>query len=130
MSDADRHRLTAYLRILADRMGLRDWTVDILDETATEGVYAEVSCLEGRKFARLRFDYAWADLSPEDLRQTCCHELLHCHLAPLQAELERRLKPSSYATAEMLMEYAIDGIADAWESCLPLMLSVQAEKDI
>lgn len=116
----DDPRLPAYLRILADLMGLKDWTIEVLPEPASDGAAAEICCVDGRKFAKVRFVRDWHERTPEDLRATCCHEMIHCHLAPLRADMERRLSPANFATADMLLEYAIDGMADAWSACLPL----------
>lgn len=129
MDDVDRDRLAVYLRDLADRMGLKDWSIEVLTEWAGDGAHAEVKCVNGQKRAKVRFDRDWRDQTPEVLRHTCCHELVHCHLAPLLAEADRRLSGVNVATFEMLLEYGVDGIADAWAPSLPLMLDVQTTKD-
>lgn len=122
MTDDERERLGNYHRLLADRMGLKDWAIQIRDEPADDDAHAQVNCVDGRKLAKIRFDRDWAKETPECLRQTCVHELIHCHLAPVRAEMGRRLKQADFHTFMMLLEYAIDGMADAWSVLLPLML--------
>jgi hypothetical protein len=124
MTDAERESLERYLRTLADRMALKDWAATILDDQSADGTHADILCVEGRKVGRVRFARDWAERSPEDLRHTCCHELLHCHHGALMVEMGRRLNKADFATFMMLLEYAIDGIADALAPHLPLMLAV------
>lgn len=72
----------AYLRYLADHMGLRDWTFVISNEPAQAGRNAEITPVWGRKHAVLRLGAEWPKLAPEAQRAALVHELVECHMAP------------------------------------------------
>lgn len=127
MKDSDRDWLANYLRDLADRMRLKDWAIEVQAEHAHDSTHAEVQCVDGRKLAKVRFARDWHEQTPEVLRHTCCHELVHCHFAAAWAEMSRRLKAKDFATFEMLVEYGIDGMADVIAPHLPLPLKVTHE---
>ncbi len=121
-------KIASYLRLLANRMGLRDWTIHVSDEAPVNGDAAASACITyGRKFISIRFDPAWASDSPETFRQTCVHELLHAHLAPLQWAVQNAELPLGAPAYHLLrashhdaLEVAIDAIASEWAETLPL----------
>lgn len=69
-----------YVRWMADRLWLKDWTI-ILNreplESAT-GSFAMVATTEGRKLATIQFCPLFANESAEVIKNTVIHELIHC----------------------------------------------------
>lgn len=126
--DGDREQLGHYVREMADLCGLRDWTFRV-DEGEPGNEHWSGSCevVYGRKYAIIRFAPGWADQAPEDLRNTCVHELIHCHVKPMEWTVNNtqdHLPPAmfgmltaGYSDSE---ELAVDGIATAWAERLPL----------
>lgn len=125
---ADRSRLSAYLRDLADRMGLRDWEINVADGPLDDKTNAgEVHVVYGRRIANIAIDPKLAADGADEVRHVCTHELLHCHFKAFQwclANVETHLGPpvynllfNSYKDAE---ELAIDAVATALARHLPL----------
>lgn len=124
LTAADKSKLATYLRVLADRMSLKDWSIEVQTEPADPEAHAEVRCVDGRKLAKMRFAHDWHEQAPEVLRHTCCHELIHCHFAMAWADQERRLEGADRSTFVMHLEYGIDGMADAIAPFMPLFSEI------
>ena len=71
----------AYVRDIADRIGLKDWVIVLGDEPADDGNDAQIKCIYGHQRAMLWLDPEFADFTPDKQRGTIVHELIHCHLA-------------------------------------------------
>lgn len=128
--------LQAYVRDLADRLGLRDWTIRIDKEPASDGACAEIQCLSGQKRAILALGKNF--YTPEDCdtageiadwqRHTLVHELVHCHLASARQSVEDALdalaKPKAsdavFVSIDLQLEYATDAVADVVAPLMPL----------
>ena len=125
-----------YVRWIADEMGLRDWRFEIewrepeeVDEV--EGHVRGASCepVPGRRVATLGFGEHLREVDPEDLRETVVHELIHCHLAALWAQLRQDLLnplgQETYnafiASSERNMEFGVDALAAALAKHMPLI---------
>ncbi len=121
----NRHWLEPYVRDMADRMGLRDWKITILDEPSDDDAAGgQCDLVYGRKVADLKIRVPSA---PEELRHVVVHELLHCHAALLDwnaNSIEKALSPQAFDLwhygFEDAQEIMIDGIATAWAETLPL----------
>lgn len=128
LPDRERKLLGPYVRDLANRMGLRDWTIHLMHEPTDDAdAWADVTPLEGRKHANIRLCRDWAGMSPADKRHALVHELIHCHLAPVQDAIRLDLVRPPGQTAYDLafggyrrtVEYAVDGLADAVGPLMP-----------
>jgi hypothetical protein len=135
----DRKEFGRYFRACADEMGLRDWRFEVeWADTLAKPKYAEdaegqlgaqMNCVPGRRIGETIFTFEMRDYPRDDLRQTVCHELLHCHFAAMwhqaRQDLLDRLGQDTYdvfiASFERNMEYAIDAAATAWAEHLPLI---------
>lgn len=122
MTDADRDRWTGYLRDLADRMGLRDWRVHVLEQVTDEEHDAQVFCVRGRKIANLRLSPRFGELAPERQRLTLVHELVHCHFAAMDELVMGRWDGHEYDAYLIPFEYGVDAIAHVLAPHLPLPL--------
>lgn len=126
----EKHRIfwSHYLRWLADKMALQDWTVGIAVDAAEDGANATVHRSRGRKMAMVALKPDWeTNYSPEEQRQTLVHELLHCHVMGcdiLLADARENHKKSWMMHLELNIgvqqEYAIDAIAQVLAPFLPL----------
>ena len=114
-----------YVRDLANRMGLRDWAFEIPrtqpDDTEAN---AAIFCAFGRKHGEIRLsDSFLEDSTPEEQRQTLCHELAHALFAPMHQFLRDTLDEHAFKAYLLLFEYGIDATADALAPHMPLPLT-------
>lgn len=134
--DGDRVQLGLYLRELADLMGLRDWTINLMHDTPDNPHHA--ACVDvryGRKVANISFEENWAGSDPETLRETCVHELLHCHINRVRNPLDniehgigQLLYNTTYNALTDYIEDATDAIATEWARTLPLPVKAKKKK--
>jgi hypothetical protein len=114
------HVVLSYVRDLANRLGLRDWTLILTQETPQPGRIAEIAPVWGRKHAALRLSGEFFDRDGAAQRHTVVHELLHCQFATAQLYAQRVMVPHSYLALELNFECGIDGVADAIAPLFPL----------
>ncbi len=109
LSDGERAKAAAYLRVLADSFGLRDWRFEIADDPAPPKKLAMVQPMLEQSFAWVLLSERWADLAPERQRQTLVHELLHCHLQGCRAAiwiLDGKMDKSAFEIAKAWFDWA------------------------
>jgi hypothetical protein len=139
MKKKHRKALGHYIRWIADEMGLRDWTFDLIiaepDPPANrdpegKGVFgATCEPCPGRKQATLTFAPWKRNVPKEELRETVVHELVHCHFFGLwdtmRRDLLQTLGQGEYdifiAGSERQMEYGVDAVAQALAKQMPLI---------
>lgn len=129
MKKRDRRALAAYIRSVADAMGLRDWEIRLSDDWAKDDVAATIRAAHGRKFAKVSVARGFRNESPEDQRDTIVHELIHLHLEPaadmVYRDLEKLLgRPADAVFTNAFdrnLEYGIDGLACALARHMPLI---------
>lgn len=138
MTKRDRAALGKYLRDLADKLELRDWTVllevgepggphDARPDGKTWGASSEST--PGQRKVTVTLPENCREWSAENLRQTAAHELIHAHLAPLsemwRVDLHPMLSRDVYYlfndNATRWLEFAVEAMADATAPHLPLM---------
>jgi hypothetical protein len=114
-----RQRWLPYVRSIADLLALKDWRI-VIYESKPDGVasIAEVEAVYGRKLATICLVDRHFDHDRVEQRHTIVHELVHCQIAPYVKAVERRTDNDS--DLHMLMEYAVDGLADAIAPLVPL----------
>lgn len=112
--------LGAYVRRLADRMGLRGWRFELdYDPQDADGVTAESDLLEGRAVSVIRFSERFLEGDDDERRESVVHELLHCHHAEATYMVEADLRDALGTTAHDLftaawrrsMERCVDRLA-------------------
>lgn len=127
--------LADYVRELADRMLLRDWTIFVSSdpESYPEDGVDDERCATfrgtlGRRAANIWINREWwLSATPEERRQTAVHELIHAHEHGAREVVIHALTVYPRRTSEVLqaifdvqMEYAIDTIADIIAPFMPL----------
>lgn len=128
MSDDQHAYWLSYLRRLADLLGLRDWRFVLQSEPPeNDAVVAEIAVIRGRRIAMIRLSPDWSERKPDEQRNACVHELVHCYIEPVLIGVEAAAEVMNraafrvlYHQVDMLSEYAIDGIAMAIAPLLPL----------
>src|SRR5687767_3801682 len=99
--DEKDQQLYEYVREVADKLALRDWGFDIIQETPQEladtstdmsDTFACIQPTEGRKYAQISVRRDFWTSKPELQRYTVVHELIHCHMAPACFVVEGILK--------------------------------------
>ena len=120
----------AYVRYVANLMGLRDWTFELqYDPPPNEDTFAMVRPVYGRKVASVWFCRAFAEMDAEKARHTVVHELAHVVTNQITAVL-RQVGPGLVGEAAWTVlwestrersEIATDQIADILDSFMPLI---------
>ena len=121
-----------YVILLKKMLHLSDWTIVMQNEPCSSDCLAETDVITGQHLAKMYLSKAYTKDTPENLRATIIHELLHCHLSPISELSEEILKPladelggsrvikSAINGIEYETERSIDGISEAIAPYFPL----------
>ena len=121
MRDPRRQRFAPYIRDLADRMELRDWRLAVSDYGPSNPAHnASITIANGKKYALIELSDNFLDTAPPEQRKSCVHELVHCHVEAAWEVAAGELPPAVRGAFARLMEYAVDGLADAQAPHMPL----------
>jgi hypothetical protein len=129
MTDAEHAFWLGYLRALASLLRLKDWDIRLdRGDPESNSAWASNSLTFGRRRATVRMHSALLNEAPEDQREACIHELLHCHFDPLDDAMGDALDLLGDDKATKLArdvynrqrEHALDHIATAIAPLLPL----------
>ena len=120
MDDPRRLKFQPYVRLLADKMRLKDWEVEISSVQPSQDADASIKCVFGRKLAVIRLSDTFLESKPEEQRHTIIHELTHCHYAACNEIAENKLPCDAYGAWQMDWEYGIDATADMLAPFMPL----------
>jgi hypothetical protein len=131
MNDAQHAFWQRYLRDLADRLGLKDWRIDLeRDQPADDRHGASCSAYPGQQRVAIRLSRTFLDTySPAEQRQAALHEVLHPHFERTDDPLWVAIDNGHGDTALLRLirdlqrnerEYVIDNLATAIAPLLPL----------
>ena len=109
-----------YFRAIADRICLRDWTIQIHDDPAQPGHFAEVERIQGRWVAMIKLGDSFMKDKESGQRDTAAHELIHLHLAFADDMAEMAMSKEGWESYRRFREYAVDHLASAIAPMLPL----------
>ena len=121
-----------YVILLKKMLHLSDWTIVMQNEPCSSDCLAETDVITGQHLAKMYLSKTYTKDTPENLRATIIHELLHCHLSPISELSEEILKPladelggsrvikSAINGIEYETERSIDGISEAIAPFFPL----------
>jgi hypothetical protein len=124
----ERLEFQPYFRELADRMALKDWAIEVeAESTGTDDDLATISRCKGRKNARIRLSEAFLRSGESDQRLNAVHELIHCHLSPVDFLVFELVGGKEGDLYRLQREYAVDAIADGWAPLLPLPSDILAK---
>ncbi|MEO5929748.1 MAG: hypothetical protein ABIR47_07440 [Candidatus Kapaibacterium sp.] len=129
MTEAEYKILDEYMRTIADRLMLRDWTIIVKRDACGENSAGDMWGLKGRKVAYIRVADDFRTTSEAEQRHTVVHELLHCHFESAWHVIEHDLKSTGalggplhmmcYESFKRQMEFGVDGVADALDPYMP-----------
>lgn len=131
MPKNDFMRIGAYIRNIANQIGLRDWYLtlswDPITNNENEEAMAEVRRIYGQRAATIRVMADFALLPPRDQSHALIHELYHLHLDDIEFLGRGALRDSmgevAYGMYSSLLhaeiEKAVDNIALGVTELLP-----------
>lgn len=120
--------LPAYVRLLADCLDLKDWDIHTTIGGLDDDTLATCAPVYGQRRATITLAEGWEKHTPEELRSTITHEIIHCHLAAMGHLIEsiaedclpQKAGKILDAAFSLELEYATDNIACAIAKTLPL----------
>ena len=120
--------IRAYVRDIADKLELRDWTTMVSREfDLPKDAAASMRVTYGRKFVTIWLGKHFFDNSPEYQRHTICHELIHVHFYGWRwafNNLKFTVNRDVFTVVEHgicdIEELATDALADAIAKHMPL----------
>lgn len=132
LSASERGAIGDYVRLVADRMGLRDWTfkVDWDEPQDAHGGLATIATVEkwyGRRTAQLAFRGRIAGEPAASVRHVIVHELCHLPFEPVGQLIDKSLLDALGSQAfnqfveayRLLHEEAVDHLAEALAPSMP-----------
>lgn len=121
MTDPRRQAWAPYIREVADRLRLRDWTIEVSDEGTDRPYTNALICVSHqRKYADLYLSDGFLDLTPERQRHCVVHELLHCHFGHADQWVRHKIDGDAEEAYTRMFEVGIDGLADAIAPLMPM----------
>ena len=119
LTDTQAQWLYDYIRLLADKMALKDWGFDIVTEEPQDPTF--IACIMpvyGRKYAQIHVRGDLFTSNSELQRHILVHELVHCHTSQVQNWIdeigkEGEITAASYRAFRLHLEVGVDGLADA-----------------
>lgn len=129
LTKKERRALGLYVREIADRIELRDWTIAIAHAPCDDHLEANINVTPGTRHATISFHPDTDERSAAELRETVVHELIHAHIdvcwKMVQTDLAEALgKPTYYVFCDAYrrnMELSVDGLAKALAKHMPLI---------
>lgn len=136
MSKRDRAALCAYIRVIADKLELRDWTIELAHAPCADYLEGQADCVFGQRHIEIALHKDFRDRPAADQRETIVHELLHAHTKVcwqmVQDDLAEPLgKPAYYLFCDSYrraMEYQVDALAKTISRHMPLIEWPNADK--
>ena len=122
MTDAEREKWSAYVRDIADRIGLKDWTITVPGTPPRDHADASMWMCYGRRVARVHLPDSIRHEPPEEQRDIVVHELVHLHFAAMDGTVTDWLDEDKGKAYNRLFEYGIDAMAAALAPHMPLPL--------
>ena len=121
-----------YVNSMKKMLHLSDWVIVMQNEPCSADCLAETDVITGQHLAKMYLSKTYTKDTPENLRATIIHELLHCHLSPISELSVEILKPladelggsrvikSAINGIEYETERSIDAISEAIAPYFPL----------
>mgnify|MGYP003658202834 CR=1 FL=1 len=103
--------MVRYVNSLKRSLHLSDWTIIMSEEPCSPDCLAETDVVSGQHLARMFLNKSYTKDTPQNIRGTIIHELLHCHLSPISELSAEILKPlSDDLGGSRVIKSAINGI--------------------
>jgi hypothetical protein len=129
MTEDAKRVLINYVREIANRMGMKDWSFDISARDPLSGAIASTEVWGDSNTATLWIGKTFWKYGPRMQREVICHELLHWHTDKFYRNarevyrnvLGREAFELSLASLRQMHELTVDGIASAWAREFPMI---------
>lgn len=108
--------MKAYVRKLQGELKLLHWTINFGKTYCSETAMAEILILPAQHTAEITLSNHWRRWNPSVLRATIAHELMHCHVNPINELAEEHLEELAPRTAEERktgLNYVNERVTDA-----------------
>jgi hypothetical protein len=110
-----------YVNKLKSMMGLSHWTILVQAKPCSPDALGETEVVHGQHLAKMYLHKDFRKDTPEDVRATIVHELLHCHMAVIEEAVSEMLKPdlddqkgkAIHKMVASLIDYECERIIDA-----------------
>ena len=110
-----------YVNKLKNMMGLSHWTILVQAKPCSPDALGETEVVHGQHLAKMYLHKDFRKDTPEDVRATIVHELLHCHMAVIEEAVNEMLKPDSddqkskavHKMVTSLIDYECERIIDS-----------------
>lgn len=142
MTDEEKQAFADYVRAVMDELHLKDWDANVhfvapsLNQSHPDALdkdtrNAQVETTRWRKQASFEFDPdLLPETSPDEIRQTVVHEIIHCHFSEMwhwaritlldHGDVTQTFYDMFIAGIEQGMEMGVDGVADAVAPHMPV----------
>lgn len=137
LTPAERKVIGEYLRTAADKLGMRDWTINVEHAPSKPDLGGSVEIYYGRAIADIKLATVFRDYDEIDQRETLIHELLHIRRQKIRGLMDETLpelmgKPAYrtfYEAFRLLDEEATDADAHAIAGFFPRLELPKVEPD-
>lgn len=126
LAPAQREALAGWLRLVADTLWLRDWTI-IVDDEAPDEPWANVRPTESYGDALIKIDASLLNETQLTIERVLVHELLHLHhgdlllaLRDATASADGAIQAMAEATVRRYVERMVDNLAKVIVASVPL----------
>ena len=124
LTNDDEEYWAGYIRELADNLRLKDWHIFLSGkhDVPDEDVAACIKISVGRKGATITLGPDFVHMEPGEQRQTLVHELIHIHLEPVVAVMDRLAETRTEGWLHLARTY----LNDAQEQSVDIMADIIA----
>lgn len=120
MTDPRKRKFEPYVRLLADRMRLKDWEITLEDGPSSEGSSADVRLVGPYRRATVRLSEEFLGDPPEVQRRVIVHELAHLLTARLANFADEELDGPALREFVRCYEHGVEEVAMTLAPMLPL----------
>lgn len=89
-----------YVGRLQNELRLAHWTIDFGDTYCSESALAEIQIAPAQHSATITLAKGWRKWNASSMRGTLAHELMHCHVNPINELAEEHLEELAPKTAD------------------------------
>lgn len=119
--------LKTYVSKMQGELRLAHWTIDFGKTYCSDIAMAEIQILPAQHSAILTLSNEWRKWTPSVMRATIAHELMHCHINPINELAEEHLEelsPKTFNERKKGMDYVNERVTDALAEMVSVHLTL------